>query len=188
MGVTTHWFAFDPAVFDGPPTVDRLLAAGHVDEALRVEPGVAGLAAVPSWFEDNKRWYRNIDGESAWSAARRALSPGERAPYDRWFAHLFWDPPPDVDCGVVRTPRAVAADSVVYSAELLRHILDLAAPLDPVRAALQIAFADGPPAYAGYPWMYAPEGFAALVDGWQSTLGYAARRHPGWSLLRWVWV
>lgn len=187
MGVTTHWFAFDPAVF-AEPTVDALLAAGHLDDELEVTPHLAGLVAVPSWLEDNKRWYRNLDADSAWSGARQVMSTEARAPYDRWFAHLFWDPPAALGGDPVRAPHPVADGQVIYPAGLLRHILDLERPLDPVGAALRRVFADGPPPLAGYPWMYTADGFAALVGGWQSTFERVARDHPGWSLLRWVWV
>ena len=36
MGVTAHFFAFDPRVYTTPPTVARLVESGHVDPELRV--------------------------------------------------------------------------------------------------------------------------------------------------------
>ncbi len=188
MGVTTDWFAFDPAAFAAPPTCERLRAAGHLDDAWQVRPGTLGLAAVPSWFEGNKRWYRNIDGDDAWRIARAGVTSGERAPYDRWFGHLFWDTPPDAGCACGLAPQPVAEGEVIYTAALLRHIVELARPLDPVADALRAAFADGPPSFAGYPWIYTPEGFATLVDAWQQTVERVVRERPGWSLLRGVWV
>ena len=188
MGVTSHWFAFDPAVWSVRPTVDRLRTSGALDEDLSVTADARGLAAVPSWLEANKHWYRNIDGDSAWSAARQHLPPEQRATYDRWFGHLFWDPPADAADTVAEAPLPVAEGELIYPAGLLRHIVALAAPLEPAAEAVRNAFADGAPSWAGYPWMYTGDGFATLVDGWHATLRRVVERHPGWSLLRWVWI
>ena len=92
MGVTAHFFAFDPRVYTTPPTVARLLESGHVDPELRVlGEANAWLREVDSPLGNNKRWYDNLAGDLAWSRARSHVAPDLRAALDRWLSHLFWD-------------------------------------------------------------------------------------------------
>lgn len=188
MGVTAHFFAFDPARYPTLPTIDRLVEAGDLDRELRVVGGASEwLAEVDTPLGDNKRWYDNLAGDFAWDRAREHVEPALRAELDRWFSHLFWDREGE-GCPCGRHPVVVGETEVVHDHDLLTHVLSLARPLSSIEPALAIEFAGDPPRSERLdrPWIYDFDGFCELVHERQRVLQQAARR-PGWSLLQWIW-
>lgn len=189
MGVTAHFFAYDPQAYRQPPTVDGLLERGDVDRELTVaaEAG-ARLCEVPTPLGDNKRWYDNLAGAFAWACARKHVESGARAAIDRWLSHLFWDAN-GAGCPCGREPLAVAESEVVYDRALLEHIASLACPLEVVGPALSIEFDGDPPKTERLvrPWIYDLDEFEVLALEWHRVFKRALAAGPGWGLLRWVW-
>ncbi len=198
MGVTAHFFAFDPERCPGVPTMDRLLEWGALDEAMEVQgPAKAWLVEVPSPLGDNKKWYANLAGDHAWSVARGHVDADVRGTIDRWLSHLFWcagegeeASVEDSGCLCGESPVVVAEDELVYDAALIEHILGLECSLAPAEAALACSFGGDQPRNPRFdrPWIYDYDGFCWLVWAWQETLERARQSGAGWSLLRWVWV
>lgn len=189
MGVTAHFFAFDPRRYSAPPTIDRWVEAGELDRELQVVGEArAWLEEIETPLGNNKRWSDNLAGDFAWTRAREHVAPDERAGLDVWLSHLFWDGG-DAGCPCRRAPTVVADDEVIYDHALLEHIVSLARPLLPVEAGLALEFAGDPPKSPRWdrPWIYEFDGFCELVGTWQQLLQQALRAGPGWSLLRWVW-
>jgi hypothetical protein len=189
MGVTAHFFAFDPCVYTVPPTMDRWLEWGELDREMEiVGKAKAWLRELPSPLGDNKRWYDNLAGEFAWTCARRHVDEPARAALDRWFSHLFWESA-EHGCSCARQPETVAEDQVIYDRALIDHILSLAHPLEVLEPALAAEFQGDPPKTEPLheSWIYEMDGFASLVDRWQALFRAAAKAGPGWSLFRWVW-
>jgi len=189
MGVTAHFFAYDPRAYGVPPTIDRLLEAGDIDRDLEVAGEAKGrLIEVPTPLGDNKRWYDNLAGDWAWACARKHVADEARAPIDRWLSHLFWDA--DVDgCPCGREPAVVAESEVVYDRALLEHIASLACSLQPAGPALAVEFDGDPPKTERFdrPWIYDADEFEGLVLEWHRIFERALEAGPGWGLLRWVW-
>lgn len=189
MGVTAHFFAFDPGAYAAPPTLDRLVAAGHLDRELEVVGAASrSLRAIATPLGDNKRWADNLAGDFAWDRVRRHIEPGARGELDAWLSHLFWDAEDD-GCRCGRGPVSVADDEVIYDADLVDHVLTLERPLDALRSPLAAEFAGDPPPSPRLhrPWIYDFDGFCGLVDAWQRIFERTRRAGPGWCLLRWVW-
>jgi len=189
MGVTAHFFAFDPRAYTTPPTIERWVEWGDLDRELEVmDEANARLVAIPSLLGDNKRWYDNLAGDFAWTCARKHVAPKARAELDTWLSHLFWDAG-DEGCSCGHGPTAVAEHEVVYDHALLEHILSLERSLLPVEAALPLEFDGDPPKTERLhrPWIYDYECFCELVFEWQRGFERAMKAGPGWSLLRWVW-
>lgn len=189
MGVTTHFFAFDPRVYTTAPTIDRWVAQGELGDDLEVlDQARASLKPIHSWLGDNKRWYDNLAGDHAWACAREHVAPELRAALDHWFSHLFWDAD-EQGCACARCPVEVAEHELIFDHALLEHIVSLERSLLPVEAALALEFDGDPPKTARVhePWVYDFDGFAALVGAWQKVFEEARKAGPGWSLLRWVW-
>lgn len=188
MGVTAHFFAFDPGAYAVPPTIDGLVERGDLDHELSVTRAAAArLKEIDSWLGDNKRWYDNLDGDFAWARARQHVEEAPRAAIDRWLSHLFWHDD-DAGCTCGREPAGVAESMVVYDRALLEHVTSLACSLEPVRAALATEFGD-PPRTGGLdrPWIYEFDGFCGLVLEWQQVFERALHAGPDRGLLRWVW-
>ncbi len=189
MGVTAHFFAYDPRAYDGPPTIDRLHARGDLDDELGVTPGAADrLREIATPLGDNKRWYDNLAGDFAWSCARQHVDGEARAAIDRWRSHLFWDTEAE-GCRCGREPTVVAEGEVVYERALLEHIVSLACPLGPVGPALSLEFDGEPPKTERLHqhWIYDLDGFEWLAGEWHAAFERALGAGPGWGLLRWVW-
>jgi hypothetical protein len=188
VGVTVHFFAFDPAAYAVPPTIDGLVARGDVDRALCVAPAAAArLTEIDSRLGDNKRWYDNIDGDDAWSSARAHVDERARVALDHWLSHLFWDGGED-GCPCGRAPVGVAGGEVVYDRALVEHIVSLACALAPVEAALALG---GDPSETEAPdrsWIYGFDGFCYMVHEWQRVFEETLRAGPERGLLRWVWI
>ena len=188
MGVTVHFFAFDPAAYAAPPTIDGLVAQGDLDDELSVIPAAASrLTEVDSRIGDNKRWYDNIDGDDAWSRARPHVDAASRIALDRWLSHLFWEPG-DAGCPCGLAPVGVGEGEVVYDAALVAHIVSLACALEPVEAALALAFAPPGSEPPDRSWIYGVDGFCYLVHEWQRVFEETQRAGPDRALLRWVWT
>jgi hypothetical protein len=188
MGVTAHFFAFDPRRCTAAPGIDRWIECGALDRELQVVGDArAWLKEILSPLGDNKRWYDNLAGNFAWSRARAHVDPAERAALDVWLSHLFWDAG-DAGCPCGRTPTSVGEHEVVYDHPLLEHIVALARPLWPVEAGLEYEFAGDPPRSQRFdrPWIYDHDGFTELVLTWHQLMKHALRAGPGWSLLQWV--
>lgn len=190
MGVTVHFFAFDPKVLPEPPTMDRLLAWEALDREMVVADGARGwLREYGTVLGDNKKWYGNLCGDFAWSCARDHVAPDARAEIDRWLSHLFWDAD-GTGCPCGRAPTPVAPHEVIYDAALMAHILSLECSLLPLEQALPIEFDGDPPASPRLhrdTWIYDFDGFCWLVWQWQELFERVQQQRPGWSLLRWVW-
>jgi hypothetical protein len=186
MGVTAHFFAFDPRIHGAAPTTERWLAQGVLDEYLHVIG--TGVAPIATWLGDNKRWSDNLAGDFAWTRARGHVPEASRQALDRWLSHLFWEGE-SPGCPCARTPQAVADCEVVFDHALLAHTAALACPLEPAAAALALEFDGEPPRSEHFdsPWIYDFEGFCALVSEWQRITTVALAAGPDWSLLRWVW-
>jgi len=190
MGVTTYFFAFDPELCPGDPTVERLLEWGAIDLELAVQDDAAAwLKEIESLFNHNKRWNANIAADYAWDIARRYVDAHDREPIDRWLAHLFWDDEGST-CTFGQEPRPVSDSEVIYDAAYLDHILSLECSLLPVQAALEYAFFGDPPRHPHLydPWSISFDGLCWLVHEWRQTLGRARQAGRSWSLLRWVWI
>jgi hypothetical protein len=189
MGVTVHYFAFDPGVHTMTPTLDRWLASGAIDRELEVQPAArTTLKEISTWLGDNKRWYDNLAGDHAWSCARTQVDGSARAEIDRWLSHLFWDAGGE-GCACGREPIVVAEQEVVFDRALLDHIVSLECSLVPVAPALSLEFDGDPPKTERLhnAWIYDFDGFEGLVSEWQRIFRCALEAGPGWSLLRWVW-
>jgi len=192
MGVTTHFFAFDPSVCTTAPTIERWVEQGALDAELEVaDQARSWLKPIRSpQLGDNKRWYDNLAGDFAWTRAREQVPAEARAEIDRWLSHLFWDAG-EHGCACARGPIQVGEDpnEVVYDRALLDHIAALECSLLPVEAALAFEFAGEPPRTEGLhgSWIYEFDGFCALVFAWQEVFERARKAGAGWSLLRWVW-
>lgn len=191
MGVTVHFFAYDPNVYTLQPTMNRWLDWGELDEGMEIQGKArAWLKEIPSRLGDNKRWYDNLSADTAWSRSRRHVPEPARARIDHWLSHLMWRPAPGTGCGCEQAPREVAEQQVVFDDPLLRHILSLEHDLQPVEAAL-LRLRQEEPDLAGLygrPWPFEYEGFTNLVWEHQSVFERATRAGAGWSLLRWVWI
>jgi hypothetical protein len=200
MGVTAHFFAFDPRVYTTPPTIDRWLQWEELDRELQVlGKANAWLKPLPSPLGDNKRWYDNLAGDFAWTCARKHVPPEPRAEIDRWLSHLFWQTDDDADiaadtantagCPCKRHPTPVADQEVVYDHALLEHISSLECSLLAVEPALAIEFDGDPPKTERLhrPWIYDFDCFCELAFEWQSLFERARKAGPGWSLFRWIW-
>lgn len=191
MGVTAHFFAFDPRAYPTPPTIETLRERGDLDDELSVLPSAAPrLRELTSILGSNKRWNDNLAGDYAWSCARQHVPAELRTALDHWLSHLFWDAGAAGDaCPCERGPTVVADHEVIYDRALLEHILSLACPLDPLEAALAVEFDGEPPRTERLPqtWIYDFDGFTWLVREWQRPFERALAAGPGWSLLRWVW-
>lgn len=189
MGVTAHFFAFDPRAAAAPTTIDGWRAAGALDDELDVSVDAhRWLRAIDSRLGDNKRWSDNLAGDFAWSRARQHVAPELRAELDAWFSHLFWDAQGHgCDCG--RGPLVVGDAEIVYDAALLRHILGLARPLETIASALAHEFDGNPPRTERLdrPWIYDFDGFCDLVGEWQRLLAAPLAMGDGWSLFGWIW-
>jgi hypothetical protein len=189
MGVTAHFFAFDPRVQTTPPTIDRWVESGAIDRELEVTAEArAWLRSIDTPLGDNKRWYDNLAGDFAWTRAREHVEPALRADLDAWLSHLFWEAPEGHACPCGHEPTVVADYEVVFDAALLEHLLSLARPLDPVYEGLSLEFDGDPPKSPRFerPWIYDFDGFCELVLEHQRVFTRARRAGPGWSLLRWV--
>ncbi len=189
MGVTAHFFAFDPRACATPTTIEGWRAAGALDDELEVSSDAHGwLRALDSPLGHNQRWYDNLAGDFAWTRAREHVAAAERIELDAWFSHLFWTEAGQ-GCACGREPSVVADAEVVYDDALLRHILALARPLEVVAPALALEFDGDPPKTErlNREWIYDFDGFCELVDAWQRVLAGARRAGEGWSLFRWVW-
>lgn len=190
MGVTAHFFAFDPRVYATPPTIDRWVERGELDQELEVvDEAKAWLKEIHSPLGDNKRWYDNLAGDFAWTCARKHVAPEGRAELDAWLSHLFWEAGDDDGCPCGRGPIVVAEHEEIYDHALLEHVLSLERSLLPVEAALAVEFDGAPPKTERLhrPWIYDYDGFCELVFEWQRVFERASKAGPGWSLLRWVW-
>lgn len=190
MGVTAHFFAFDPRRTPTAPGIDRWFDCGAIDRELQVVGDAAAwLREIESPLGDNKRWYDNLAGDHAWSRARAHVDPDERAALDRWLSHLFWDAG-DAGCPCGREPTSIGDSEVIYDHALLEHIVALARPLDPIEPALSYEFAGDPPRSQRFdrPWIYEYDGFSDLALTWHQLMQRALRAGPGWSLLRWIWL
>lgn len=193
MGVTAHFFAFDPARTPGVPTMERLLEWGALDQEMVVQEAARPwLEEIGSVLGDNQKWTANLAGEFAWCCARKHVAPAERAAIDRWLSHLFWEAPDGEGCTCGRGPAPVGDAQVVYDAALITHILSLECSLLPLQDALPREFDGDPPPtprlHERHAWIYDHDGFCTLVWQWQDHLERVHRRRPSWSLLRWVWV
>lgn len=191
MGVTAHFFAFDPRVQATLPTIDGWVESGAIDRELEVTAEArAWLKAIETPLGDNKRWYDNLAGDFAWARAREHVDPGLRVELDAWLSHLFWDAPEGHACACGREPTGVADHEVVFDAALLEHLVSLERPLEPVRDGLSIEFDGDPPKSPRLeqPWIYDFDGFEWLVGEHQRVFTRALEAGPGWSLLRWVWI
>lgn len=192
MGVTAHFFAFDPAAYSAPPTIDALRERGDIDDALVVARAARErLLSLDSALGDNKKWNANLCGDFAWSRGRRHVAADLRAELDAWFSHLFWEAEGADGCPCGDHPKVVADDEVIFDRRLIEHILGLERSLEPVAPALAREFVGDPPASPRlhrHDWIYDYEGFSWLVDAWMRPLRQAHGRSPGWSVLRWVWV
>jgi hypothetical protein len=189
MGVTAHFFAYDPRVYTTPPTIARWIAGQELDRELQVlGEANAWLKALPSPLGANKRWDDNLAGDFAWTCARKHVPPEPRAEIDRWLSHLFWDAGSE-GCSCARFPTEVAEQELVYEHALLEHIFSLECSLLPVEPALSIEFDGDPPKTERLhqPWIYDFDGLCWLAFEWQSLFERARKAGPGWSLLRWVW-
>ena len=189
MGVTAHFFAFDPRRYTTPPSIDRWVEWGELDRELSiVGEASAWLKEIDTPLGNNKRWYDNLAGDFAWARARRHVAPEVRAELDAWLSHLFWDTDEE-GCRCGREPVAVADCEVVYDAALLDHVLSLERPLAPVEAALAVELDGDPPKSPRLdrPWIYDFDGFCELASEWQRIFTRARKAGPEWSLLRWVW-
>lgn len=188
MGVTAHFFAFDPRVQATPPTIDRWVSEGALDSELEVTPPTPWLRAILTPLGDNKRWYDNLAGDFAWLCVRKHVAPELRVELDAWLSHLFWDADGE-GCPCGRAPTAVAEHEVVYDHALLEHILSLERPLDLVEPALALEFDGDPPKTERLhrPWIYDFGCFRDLVLAHQRIFKRATKAGRGWSLLRWVW-
>ncbi|HEY0138611.1 MAG TPA: hypothetical protein VGB85_31220 [Nannocystis sp.] len=189
MGITAHFFAFDPRVCTTPPTIDQLVKSGAVDHELQVLGEAARwLKEIASPLGDNKRWYDNLAGDFAWSCAREHVAPEDRSPLDHWFSHLFWHGAADGRCPCGREPAVVAENEEVYDSALLEHILSLERPLWVVEPALAIEFNGDPPKTERLdrPWIYDFDNFCDLALMWQHLIRRATKAGPGWSLLQWL--
>jgi hypothetical protein len=188
VGVTAHFFAFDPRVYT-TPTMDRWLAEGALDPEMEVTPAAASaLAEIQTPLGGNKRWSDNLAGDFAWSSARTHVHDPARGEIDRWLSHLFWDA--DVHgCPCGRRPTVVAEQELVYDRPLLEHLVSLQRPLAPIEAALVFEFAGDPPRTERFdsPWIYELDGFEWLTSSWHQIFERALEAGPGWSLLQWVW-
>lgn len=189
MGVTAHFFAFDPRVYTTPPTMERWLEWGELDREMQVlGKATAWLREIPTPLGDNKRWYDNLAGDFAWTCARKHVAPEIRVDLDAWLSHLFWDA--DVEgCPCGRHPTEAAEHEVVFDHALVQHILSLERPLDPVEPALALEFDGDPPKTERLhrPWIYDYDGFRELALEHQRIFRRATKAGPGWSLLCWVW-
>ena len=190
MGVTAHFFAFDPRVQITPPTIDRWVEQGALDRELEVAAEArAWLKPISTPLGDNKRWYDNLAGDFAWTRAREHVAPELRADLDAWLSHLFWDAPEGHACPCGREPTMTADHELVFDAPLLEHLLALERPLEPVRLPLSLEFDGDPPKSPRLdrPWIYDFDGFSELVLEHQRIFTRALAAGPGWSLFRWVW-
>jgi hypothetical protein len=189
VGVTAHFFAFDPRVYATPPTTDRWLAEGALDPELEVTKAAASaLAEIQTPLGDNKRWSDNLAGDFAWSCARKHVDPGARDEIDRWLSHLFWDAD-GRGCPCGRSPIVVADQEVIYDRALLEHVVSLKRSLAPAEAALAFEFAGDPPRTERFhaSWIYELDGLEWLTSTWHQIFERAVAAGPGWSLLQWVW-
>lgn len=191
MGVTVHHFAFDPTEFVQAPCLEGWAKQGHVSDDLSVAPHVAhALREIDSVLGENKKWYRNLDAQWAWSLARNEMSPEHVKHLDHWFSHLFYDEH-EPACGHTTQP-VVAPYETLYDATLIAHICDLEVSLDDVSEVLARLNRDDPQfqsakGIAHYPWMFEPEGFEWLVSLWMRLFNDVRSANPKWSLLQWVW-
>ncbi|HTE54829.1 MAG TPA: hypothetical protein VK698_28440 [Kofleriaceae bacterium] len=189
MGVTVHFYAFDPRVHTAGTTIERLVADGALDHELNVLGSDRGLTAIESRLGDNKRWNDNLAGDHAWDRAREHVEPVARAGLDAWFSHLFWDRTGQ-GCPCGREPVIVAEGEVIFDDALIGHILSLGCPLAPVEPALAAEFEGDPPRTERLdrPWIYDFDLFSNLVAEHQQVFTDARKAGPGWHLLRWVWT
>ncbi len=190
MGVTAHFFAFDPHVYTTPPTVDRLIEWGELDDELVVQSKASGwLRELHSHLGSNKKWYDNLAGDWAWGAVREQVAPKERGAIDRWLSHLFWDPEPGQGCDCGLTPSAVADGESIYDDALLRHVLALETDLAPAMNALQRRWESRAESESfDREHVHEPEGFEFLVRERQAIFERATSAGAGWSLLQWIWI
>lgn len=189
MGVTAHFFAYDPRAYPEAPSIDALIALGDLDRELLVTADAgARLCEVQTPLGDNKQWNNNLAGDFAWACARKHVDAAARAPIDRWLSHLFWDTEGE-GCPCGREPLVVADSEAVYDDALLEHIVSLECPLEAARSALSIEFDGDPPKTARLerPWIYDFDEFQALALAWHRIFVRARTAGPGWCLLRWIW-
>jgi hypothetical protein len=189
MGVTAHFFAFDPKRYTVVPTMDRWLASGELDRELQIADNArAWIKEIHSPLGDNKRWYDNLDADFAWTCARKHLAESDRRPLDLWFSHLFWDAG-DHACPCGFAPLEVAPQELIYDRSLLDHLAALRAPMFAIEPALVFEFDGQPPRTERLQdsWIYDYDGFTWLVDAWHHIVAQARKAGPDWSLMRWVW-
>ena len=189
VGVTAHFFAYDPRAYPKHPTIDELTALGDLDGELEVAPDAgARLREVPTPLGDNKQWSNSLAGDFAWACARKHVEAAARAPIDRWLSHLFWDTATE-GCPCGRLPLTVDDCQVVYEPALLEHILSLECALEAARSALSIEFDGDPPKTPRFerPWIYDFDEFQELALEWHRIFLRARTAGPGWCLLRWIW-
>lgn len=187
MGVTVHFFAFDPKAYSALPHLKFLIEMGDLDRELQVQPQAKQrLKEIQSHLGDNKRWYDNLVGDDAYEHARPFLPAENRAALDRWLGHLFYQQP-SCDCGL--NPVSVADAEVVYSPELLQHLIDTEADFGACTDELEQAFA--PKVIASHwrrkEYIFSADGLEHLRYAWASLIYHAHKAGPQWALLQWVW-
>jgi len=192
MGVTVHFFAFDPAAYPELPTIRGLLAAGDLDRELCVQPQARGrLVEVESHLGGNKRWYDNLIGDDAWQHARGWLPEERRAALDAYLSHLFYGlrEREGERCGCGLQRLRVAESEHVYPPELLRHLVEGEEGFWGCEEELDAAFA---PKVIRDHWrkgeyFFSADGLEHLRSTWAALLSQAHRAGSGWALLQWVW-
>ncbi|MCB9690064.1 MAG: hypothetical protein H6735_33795 [Alphaproteobacteria bacterium] len=187
MSVTVHAFALSLDVWarrsPEPPTVDALLAAGVVDEELRVAPAHAGwVTAVATLLGDNRKWYVNLDAEHVYTRARAHLEPDVRERLDDLMGRLFWEPAPE------DAYRTVGDDHRIYSPAQLERVPDLREDDASALGEAILAAAAEPDRFeTDHPHLWEPEWFIDWVRVWLRLFARVRASGPSRALLLWIW-
>ncbi len=191
MGVTAHFFAYDPAVYTQQPTMERWLEWGELDREMNVQPRARGwLRPISSYLGDNKRWTDNLSAQLVWSSVHLHMPLVDREPIGRLLSHLMSVPDEGLGCPCGRQPMSVAEGQTIYDHALMEHIVSLRVDLRPVEGAIEQALAQRPGLrdIVDRPHLLEFEFFEGLVAERLAIIRRAMKAGDDWSLLQWIWV